>query len=102
MELNIRTPAEIVGVLCERLRRERLTRRMTQAELAARAGIGVNTVSNLETGRNVGFENLVKVAMVLGRASELENLFQPDINTLDDILRYEASARRQRVKKGDT
>ena len=50
---------------------------MTQADVAARAGIGVNTVSNLEAGRNGGFENLVKVAMVLGRVNELEALFAP-------------------------
>lgn len=50
---------------------------MTQADVAARAGIGVNTVSNLEAGRNVGFENLVKVAMVLGQVNELEALFAP-------------------------
>lgn len=37
---------------------------MTQAEVASRAGIGTHTVSNLEAGRNVGFENVVRVAMV--------------------------------------
>ena len=50
---------------------------MKQADVAARAGIGVNTVSNLEAGRNVGFENLVEVAMVLGRVNELGALFAP-------------------------
>lgn len=99
MDLNLRAPDEIVQLLCTRLRRERLAMQMTQADVAARAGVGVNTVSNLETGRNVGFESLVRVAMVLGYANELENLFQPKMNTLDDILRYEASARRRRVKK---
>jgi transcriptional regulator with XRE-family HTH domain len=47
---------------------------MTQADVATRAGISVNTVSNLEAGRNVSFENLVRVAMVLGRLKELEEL----------------------------
>lgn len=100
MELFIRTPGDIVQLLCERLRRERLAQRMTQAELAQRAGVGVNTVSNLETGRNVGLENFIKVAMILGRSDELENLFQPKVDTLKDILRYEDSVNRQRVKKG--
>ena len=72
---------------------------MTQADVAARAGIGTNTVSNLEAGRNVGFENLVRVAMVLGRSKEFENLFLPKLETLDDILRYENSAKRQRIKR---
>ena len=69
------------------------------AEVAARAGIGVNTVSNLEAGRNVSFENLVRVAMVLGRLKELEELFKPHLNSVNDILRYESNTARQRIKR---
>lgn len=99
MDLTLNTATDIVKLLCNRLRKERLARQMTQADVAARSGVGVNTVSNLETGKNVGFENLVKVAMVLGYGDALEGLFKPKIDSLDDILRYEKSAARQRVKK---
>lgn len=98
MDLSFSKPDEIVKLLCERLRKERLSRQMTQADVAARAGIGVNTVSNLEAGRNVGFENVIRVATVLGRAKELEELFKPRLDSLDDILRYENSAKRHRVR----
>lgn len=99
MDLLLSKPAEIVKLLCGRLRQERLSQQMTQADLAARAGVGVNTVSNLEAGRNVNFDSLVRVAMVLGFAGELETLFKPKIESLDDILRYEKSATRHRVKR---
>ena len=99
MDLKFRKPEEFVGLLCERLRKERLYLEMTQADVAARAGIGVNTVSNLEAGRNVSFENLVRVAMVLGRLQELEELFKPNLNSVDDILRYESNTSRQRIKR---
>ena len=99
MDLKFRKPKEVVGLLCERLRKERLYLEMTQADVAARAGIGVNTVSNLEAGRNVSFENLVRVAMVLGRLQELEELFKPNLNSVDDILRYESNTARQRIKR---
>lgn len=99
MDLSLTKPGEVVKLLCDRLRKERLSKQMTQAEVAARAGIGVNTVSNLESGKNVGFENVVRVAMVLGRFSELEALFKPKVETLDDILRYEKSLKRQRIRK---
>ncbi|AXU98193.1 MAG TPA: XRE family transcriptional regulator [Erwinia persicina] len=99
MDLTLSKPDEIVRLLCERLRKERLTQQMTQADVAARAGIGVNTVSNLESGRSVGFENLVRVAMVLGRGKELEALFAPKIDSLDDLLRYEKNTTRQRIKR---
>ena len=99
MDLEFQKPDELVKLLCERLRKERLTQQMTQAELAGRAGIGVNTLSNLEAGRNVSFESLVRAAMVLGRMNELEALFMPKLDSLDDILRYEKSTSRQRIKK---
>lgn len=99
MDLNFKKPDEIVKSLCERLRQERIRRQFTQAELAQRAGVGVNTVSNLEAGRNVGFDVVVRVAMVLGLARELENLFLPQLESLDDLRRFEASASRQRIRK---
>ena len=99
MDLTFSKPSEIVKLLCDRLRKERLFRQMTQADVAARAGIGVNTVSNLEAGRNVGFESVIRVATVLGRLKELEALFKPRLDSLDDMLRYENSASRQRIKK---
>lgn len=99
MDLSLSKPDEVVKLLCDRLRKERLSQQMTQAEVAARAGIGVNTVSNLESGKNVGFENIVRVAMVLGRLQELQALFMPKVDTLDDILRYENSQKRQRIRK---
>ena len=99
MDLEFQKPDELVKLLCERLRTERLTQQMTQAELAGRAGIGVNTLSNLEAGRNVSFESLVRAAMVLGRMNELEALFLPRLESVDDILRYEKGASRQRIKR---
>ncbi len=99
LDLSFSRPDEVVKRLCERLRTERLAQQMTQADVAGRAGIGTNTVSNLEAGRNVGFENLVRVAMVLGRTQELNALFLPKLETLDDIRRYEESAIRQRIKR---
>ena len=86
-------------MLCGRLRQERITQQMTQSDVASRAGLGVNTVSNLESGRNVNFESVVRVAMVLGRSKELETLFQPRLESLDDLRRYEESISRKRIKK---
>lgn len=99
LDLSFSKPSEVVKRLCDRLRTERLAQEMTQADLAGRAGIGTNTVSNLEAGRNVGFENVVRVAMALGRVKELEALFLPKLDSIEDIRRYESSANRLRTKK---
>ncbi|WP_341964405.1 helix-turn-helix transcriptional regulator [Pseudomonas sp. RC10] len=102
LDFNFSKPDEIVKRLCERLRTERLAQQMTQSDLAGRAGVGVTTVSNLEAGRNVGLETVVRVAVVLGRSKELEALFLPRLESVDDIRRYERSTRRQRVKRTAT
>ncbi|MEJ2800817.1 helix-turn-helix protein [Comamonas sp. BIGb0124] len=99
MDLSLVKPDELVKLLAERLRKERLVQQMTQSELAARSGIGVATLSNLEAGRNTAFEGVVRVAMALGRRDELEALFMPKLDSLDDIRRYESGAKRQRIKK---
>lgn len=99
LDLSFSKPSEVVKRLCDRLRTERLALDMTQADLAGRAGIATNTVSNLEAGRNVGFENVVRIAMALGRTKELEGLFLPKLESIEDIKRYENSAKRMRMKR---
>lgn len=99
MDLYFLSSAEIVSMLCARLKQERLLQEWTQAELAKRAGITVSTLSNLEAGKNISFSTLVKVAMVLGRSDELTELFKPRINSIEDIKRLEAAKERQRIKE---
>ncbi len=103
MVLDLTTPDELVRSLCSRLRHERLALKMTQSDVAARAGISHGTLSNLESGRGVALESIVRVAMVLGRVSELDALFKPKLQTLEDFVRYETAITRQRVrsKKAD-
>lgn len=99
MDLSFSRPDEVVKLLAERLRKERLVQQLTQSELAARSGIGVTTLSNLEAGRNTSFEGVVRVAMALGRRDELAALFEPKLESLDDIRRYETGVQRQRIKR---
>lgn len=98
LDLSLTKPDEMVSLLCDRLRKERINQQMTQSELAKRAGIGVNTLSNLESGKNTGFENIIRVAMVLGRTAELEGLFKPRLESLEDLRRYESTLTRKRIR----
>lgn len=99
LDLSFNKPGEVIKRLCARLRTERLALNMTQADLAGRSGIAKNTLSNLEAGRNVGFEAVVRVAIALGRHNELDGLFLPKLDSIEDIQRYESSAQRVRTKK---
>ena len=92
MDLKLRKPEEVVALLCERLRKERLYLEMTQADVA---GIGVNTVSNLEAGRNVSFENLVRINYQLSRIIYCINLIPSTFEIQSVITRPTAQVQVQ-------
>lgn len=64
-----RTPAAVtraVRDLGEHLRRWRQLNGVTQALLAGRANVSVDTVKAVEAGRSVNTENLARILWVLG------------------------------------
>jgi SOS-response transcriptional repressor LexA len=58
---------DLIGI---RLRAARKSEGLTQAELAKRAGISQNSVSDLERGRNIASRNIVALAKALRRRPE--------------------------------
>ena len=94
MDLKLRKPEEVVALLCERLRKERLYLEITQADVA---GIGVNTVSNLEAGRNVSFENLVRINYQLSRILYCINLIPSTFEIQSVITRPTAQVQVQNL-----
>lgn len=55
----------------------RKLRRLTAAEVADRAGIGVNTVLRLESGAGATLENTLRVARALGVLDEIAGSVDP-------------------------
>lgn len=76
IDVNLMTPAELALELGQRLRRHRLALRLTQTEIAQRAGLHVGTVKNLESRAGPSsLETLIRVALVLGLIGQFETLF---------------------------
>src|SRR5882762_2147341 len=79
-----------VRTLLARLRAQRLRRNWTQAELARRAGISVQSYQNFETGYgNITLANLLRILGVLGFVDRL-SLLVPELEeerTLRDVIR---------------
>lgn len=74
--VTLMTPAEVAAALGQRLRRHRLALRLTQAEVAQRAGVNVGTVKNLESRTGASsLETTIRVAAVLGMIDQFETLF---------------------------
>lgn len=76
INIKLMASAEISAALGTRLKGQRLTLRMTQAELAERSGLNVGTVKNLEAKTaTCSLDTLIRIALVLGVVDQLAGLF---------------------------
>jgi transcriptional regulator with XRE-family HTH domain len=90
----------VVRGLLERVRAHRLKRNWSQAELARRAGISVQSYQNFETGHgNITLAHLLRILGVLGLASRFALLVpEPEEErTLKEVSR--PPRQRARAKK---
>ncbi len=77
MQLEQMSDAAILAEVGQRLRRIRLNRNLTQAELALQAGIGRRTLQKAENGEGTTLESLVAILRGLRLLSELDQ-FLPE------------------------
>lgn len=73
--LKRKNPHWVAGELGRRLRRIRLSRGWTQAELAERAGIGLSSLKALENQGKATLQRFLQVASILGVIDECVDLF---------------------------
>ena len=77
----------------QRLLRRRLTENLTQAELAAKAGVSKRTVERLESGVSTQFTNLIRILRALGLGPNLTALIPPPVASPLAQLRRQKSER---------
>jgi len=70
----IRTSVELEQLLGSRLRELRLLKDLDQNSLAERAGISLNAVKHLESGKGARVNSLIKVLRALERTDWLDTL----------------------------
>lgn len=70
-ETEVHRQAERLG---RGLAAERLSRNLTQAQLATEAGLSLSTLRRLEDGKNISLDNLIRVMDALQIAGRLEAL----------------------------
>ncbi len=100
MRFNFYTPSEIAGTLGERLKQQRLTLNLTQADLADRAGIGLSTVARIESGEGGTLDNVIRLAIALGLINDFAALFEAQPNNIHDIIKQRHLRRRASKPKG--
>ena len=83
------------------VRRLRLTRRLTQAELAQRANVSLSALKNLERGGGSSLASVVRVARALGRSEWLDSFApaEPDFSPMRMLRAHTAGSRPRRVRR---
>lgn len=95
LDFGLATHREVCREFGRRLKARRLTLLLTQDELAARAGVSAGTVRTLEMSGRSSTDSLVRVALALGLADQLQSLFEFPVRSIEQMAQVE---RVQRVR----
>ncbi|MEM9282870.1 MAG: helix-turn-helix domain-containing protein [Verrucomicrobiota bacterium] len=77
IDFYVASSEQIESALGRRLEEIRLSRNLTQSQLAKEAGVSERTLRNLEKGEGVAMDTFIRVLMALGIQHHLEALL-PD------------------------
>lgn len=93
LPFTLLSPKEISLELGSRVRALRLDQGWTQAELAARGGVALDTLKKFERTGQLSLERFVRLTIALGKARELEAFLS---NSVPASLRALERPKRQR------
>ena len=92
------TPADVMLQTAQRAKALRLEQNITQQELADKVGIAVGTVKRFEKSGEVQFNHLLRIALVLGKLDDFNNIFAVD-DVPTSLYDFKAGKVRQRARK---
>lgn len=98
--LDYRTPEEWEEVLGQQIRNLRILRNMDQQALSEQAGVALNVIKRIESGKTSTTKSMIKILRVLNRVEWLETL-APKV-TVNPLQMASKKAPRQRVFKPRT
>lgn len=98
LAFNLASAQEVCQQLGQRLRAQRLAMLLSQAELAAHAGVSTGTVRTLEATGLISANSLVRLALALGLTDALQNLFEGPVQSIAQMERAHR-AQRQRAPR---
>ena len=84
---QIRFPGEIAKDIAKQEKGKRKKRKLTQAELSARAGISLASLKRFEQTGEISFVSLIKIAVVLDETEKLDQLFQTrEYSSIQEVI----------------
>lgn len=103
IDFSIATSEQIEEFLCGQLRRIRLSRNLTQTQLAQKSGVAFTTVKRLESGKSVSLDTFIRILMALELQHNLERLLpDPTIRPIERVATGGRERKRARPKQPDT
>jgi len=86
IEFSVATSDQIEFALCKRLESIRLSRNITQAQLAEEAGVSTRTIGRLEKGQGVSVDTFIRIMMAFGIQQNLEALLpDPTVRPIERV-----------------
>lgn len=98
MKVGSSPSSAVARTLGSRIEAVRLSRNVTQADLAREAGVSLRTITRLENGEGGSLDTFLRVLAALGLADNLTALIpDPSVRPIERVRR--AGAERQRARK---
>ncbi len=87
MDFIWNTPSDIALNLAKRIKSIRKRRKITQKQLAGRCNVSYGSLKKFEQTGEISLISLIKIAMELNLANEIENLFtQPTYLSIEEVI----------------
>lgn len=91
----------IIKALCKQLDEIRLSRNLSQVDLATEAGVSRSTITRMADGKATSLDSFVRVMMALGLTDHLEAMLpDPGVRPVERVRL--AGAERQRASRKKT
>ena len=94
----LKSPKDIILDIAKRIKCLRLEQNITQDELASRIGVSTGTIKRFEKTGEIQFHALVKIALVLDRLDDFEDLFKFS-DTPQSLYNLKETKPRKRARK---
>ncbi|RLM30153.1 helix-turn-helix domain-containing protein [Brenneria salicis] len=84
MRFSTMSEGEIITELCRRIKDARIQQRLSQVDLAERAGLGIATIKRAEMGESITLISLLCILRGLNRLHQLESiLFDAEVKSFN-------------------
>lgn len=86
IDFSVAASDQIEAALCRRLESIRLSRNMTQQQLAEEAGVSTRTIGRLAKGLGISLDTFIRVLKALGIQHSLEGLLpDPTVRPIERV-----------------